>query len=231
VTAQPRPLTGLQAQELLVCNNNNNNNRILSAVSHTVVHNCCNFCASSGYSSVILPQNLPRTSQQFCRAGVIHCNKGYPSEVNPQKLRFFCQKCCPGNIRYPAELSDSHNENCACYQSCFKCGKVRYQSSSISEEFKRSYKCHYPCYKCCTIRDVSDRAATKICCHSCFKRNERDAFLPENSGTFAYNCNHSCSICRNNVYLQLIPTIAARVDTSASVAAPVQHFPPMLAEM
>jgi hypothetical protein len=33
------------------------------------------------------------------------------------------------------------------------------------------------------------------------------------------------------VYLQLVPTIAARVDMSASVAGPVQHFPPMLAEM
>lgn len=232
MTAQPRPLTGLQAQELLVCNNNNNNNnRFLSAVSHTVVHNCCNFCASRGYSSVILPQNLPKTNQQCCHAGVMHCNKGYPSEANPQKLLFVCQHCCPRNSRYPAQLSDSHNENRACYQSCFKCGKDRYQSSSISEEFKRSYKCHYACYKCCNIKDVSDGAATKLCCHPCFKRSEGDAYLPENSGTCAYNCNHTCSICRNNVYLQLVPTIAARVDMSASVAGPVQHFPPMLAEM
>jgi hypothetical protein len=33
------------------------------------------------------------------------------------------------------------------------------------------------------------------------------------------------------VYLQLVPTIAARVETSPSVAGPVQHFAPMLAEM
>jgi hypothetical protein len=33
------------------------------------------------------------------------------------------------------------------------------------------------------------------------------------------------------VYLQLVPTIAARVDTSPSVADPVQRFAPMLAEM
>jgi len=237
VTAQPRPLTGLQAQELLVCNNNNNNNnndnnnRFLSVVSHTVVHNCCNFCASSGYSSVILPQNLPKTSQPCCHPGVMHCSKGYPSEANPQKLLFVCQQCCPRNSIYPTRLSDSHNESSACYQSCFKCGKDRYQSSSISEKSKRSYKCHYACYKCCNIRDVSDRAASKICCHPCFKRSERDASLPGNSGTLAYNCNHTCSICRNNVYLQLVPTIAARVDTSPSSAVPVPHFAPVLVEM
>ena len=237
MTAQPRPLTGLQAQELLVCNNNNNNNnndnnnRFLSVVSHTVVHNCCNFCASSGYSSVILPQNLPKTSQPCCHPGVMHCSKGYPSEANPQKLLFVCQQCCPRNSIYPTRLSDSHNESSACYQSCFKCGKDRYQSSSISEKSKRSYKCHYACYKCCNIRDVSDRAASKICCHPCFKRSERDASLPGNSGTLAYNCNHTCSICRNNVYLQLVPTIAARVDTSPSSAVPVPHFAPVLVEM
>jgi hypothetical protein len=33
------------------------------------------------------------------------------------------------------------------------------------------------------------------------------------------------------VHLHLVPTIAARVDTSPSVAGPVQHFAPMLAEM
>jgi hypothetical protein len=33
------------------------------------------------------------------------------------------------------------------------------------------------------------------------------------------------------VYLQLVPTIAASVDTSPSAAGPVQHFGPMLAEM
>jgi len=235
VTAQPRPLTGLQAQELLVCNNNDNNNtnnnRFLSAVSHTVVHNCCNFCASSGCSSVILPQNLPKTSQKCCLPGVMHCNKGYPSEANPQKLIFVCQQYCPSNSRYPTQLSDSHNENRVCYHSCFKCGKDKYKSSSTSEEFKHSYKCHYACYKCCNIRDVSDRAATKICCHPCFKRGERDVSLPGNSGTFVYNCNQTCSICRNNVYLQLVPTIAARVETSPSVTGPVQNFAPMLAEM
>ena len=233
MTAQPRPLTGLQAQELLVCNNNNNNNnnRFLSAVSHTVVHNCCNFCASSGCSSVILAQNLPKTSQKCCHAGVMHCNKGYSSAANPQKLIFVCQQYGPSNSRYPAQLSDSHNENRACNQSCFKCGTDRYKSSSVSEGFKHSYKCHYACYKCCNIRDVSDRAATKICCHPCFKRSERDASLPANTGSFAYNCNQTCCICRNNVYLQLVPTIAARVDTSPSVADPVQRFAPMLAEM
>lgn len=227
MTAQPRPLIGLQAQELVLCNNN----RFLSAVSHTVVHNCCNFCASSGYSTVILPQNLPKTSQQCSHASVMNCNERCPSEAKPQKLFFVCQKCCPRKSRYSAQISDSNNENCACYQYCFKCGKVRYQSSSFSEELKLSYKCHYACYKCCNFRDVSDRAAPKVCCHPCFKSSEQEASLPGNSGTFACNCNQTCSICHNNVYLQLVPTIAARVDTSPSVADPVQHFAPMLAQM
>jgi hypothetical protein len=33
------------------------------------------------------------------------------------------------------------------------------------------------------------------------------------------------------VHLQLVPTIAARVDTSPSVAVPVQHFAPVPVEM